>query len=362
MKKKGIIVATIVMVLVLAVSLTTATYAWFNSQAQATVENLTIQTNAATGVQIAVYEGNKYYNGLLGYDQTKAVGSKWSGEAEGFGTLLDFAQVDIGTMHNAVTNTLDSDDYVYTEVDPQPAEVSAVQTLYYVNADGSITPGAGATDLANFTNGVWCSRAAAVAGNFYRPTGYDATTQPYGYYDVEANTKGTGWTSYYDLPIAMQSIESVSAILCSITINPTAEASENLYPGMAAATYVRITPYTADNTQAGAGVTFKPFDDYTYNNGSLTGTSGDAGGVYNFIVAHGAILSSDIYKIRVEIWVEGTDGECTTVLMNSTDFTVDFGFDIYKTEYDGTSDITPDGEGQPTYKNVADLTQEKPQA
>ena len=54
MKKKGLIISTVVMVVVLIASLTTATYAWFNAQAQATVDDLTITTKAADGLQIAM--------------------------------------------------------------------------------------------------------------------------------------------------------------------------------------------------------------------------------------------------------------------------------------------------------------------
>ena len=50
MKKKGLIVATIVMVLVLAVSLTTATYAWFTASASAVKQTKGVYTLSASNL------------------------------------------------------------------------------------------------------------------------------------------------------------------------------------------------------------------------------------------------------------------------------------------------------------------------
>lgn len=60
MKKKGLIVATIVMVLVLAVSLTTATYAWFTTTAQTTIDSIGIKAAAGAKVKIGMSKTNAY--------------------------------------------------------------------------------------------------------------------------------------------------------------------------------------------------------------------------------------------------------------------------------------------------------------
>ena len=73
MKKKGLIISTIVMVVVLIASLTTATYAWFSTSASATISPMNIQTIASEGLQIgsvvysesavpAVYSGDLTLN------------------------------------------------------------------------------------------------------------------------------------------------------------------------------------------------------------------------------------------------------------------------------------------------------------
>ena len=56
MKKKGLIISTVVMVVVLIASLTTATYAWFSVSASATINNISINTQASDGLVIASYD------------------------------------------------------------------------------------------------------------------------------------------------------------------------------------------------------------------------------------------------------------------------------------------------------------------
>ena len=54
MKKKGLIVATIVMVLVLAVSLTTATYAWFTTSDSTSIEGFNLTVVAGNAMNIGL--------------------------------------------------------------------------------------------------------------------------------------------------------------------------------------------------------------------------------------------------------------------------------------------------------------------
>ena len=55
MKKKGLIISTVVMVVVLIASLTTATYAWFSVNPNAEISNITVETKASEGLEIAAY-------------------------------------------------------------------------------------------------------------------------------------------------------------------------------------------------------------------------------------------------------------------------------------------------------------------
>jgi len=58
MKKKGLIISTIVMMLIVVVALSTATFAWFQVSADAKISTLTVQTASSDGLQIAsIYDG-----------------------------------------------------------------------------------------------------------------------------------------------------------------------------------------------------------------------------------------------------------------------------------------------------------------
>ncbi len=90
MKKKGLIISTIVMVIVLIASLTTATYAWFTASASATISEMVINTAASKGLQIASVvfgdDGVTSYNGDLTLDNTS---KKWTGTTEGYGSAIN---------------------------------------------------------------------------------------------------------------------------------------------------------------------------------------------------------------------------------------------------------------------------------
>ena len=60
MKKKGLIISTVVMVVVLIASLTTATYAWFTVSNKTTIEGFNVQVVAGNAVNIGVKTDNKH--------------------------------------------------------------------------------------------------------------------------------------------------------------------------------------------------------------------------------------------------------------------------------------------------------------
>ena len=108
MKKKGLIISTVVMVVVLIASLTTATYAWFSTQAQAEITNISVTTASTEGLQIGVITEDPLYTsgytyGNISYSATDGFGSEES--YDGWGTLADFSNLkeSLGTMQDAVT-------------------------------------------------------------------------------------------------------------------------------------------------------------------------------------------------------------------------------------------------------------------
>ncbi len=87
MKKKGLIISTVVMVVVLIASLTTATYAWFSTSAQAAVEDLQVVTKAAEGLQIALYDATA---ASWSTGAATLTGDRWKGGVTGWSAAVNF--------------------------------------------------------------------------------------------------------------------------------------------------------------------------------------------------------------------------------------------------------------------------------
>ena len=205
MKKKGLIISTVVMVVVLIASLTTATYAWFTAASKTTVSDVTISVGAGSDVKIGVKTDNTYTAGAsedsfmsdtveFALTETLAAGSKgqWSAGTPGLGPNLTFSNSNFNVVKGigtAATTTATTADTAWTIN-------NAV-----IKAEGS----KGSTTIKN--------SEAAVANDDY----IDAVL------GVAATTKG------------------LKNISCNITINPK---DSKVTIGMNAAIHVR---YRIDN-------------------------------------------------------------------------------------------------------------------
>ena len=168
MKKKGLIVATIVMVLVLAVSLTTATYAWFTVTDVTTIDAFEISVVAGNAVNVGVKTDNTYsatptadmfMNGDVIYTPEVGGGAiglgDWEGGSVGLGARIDHdiawgaqsAAVGItsATLQQA---TIDVDD----DDDPSTPAVPEDVEGYWTGA-------------TNANTGLWASTGTVVAAN-----------------------------------------------------------------------------------------------------------------------------------------------------------------------------------------------------
>ena len=108
MKKKGLIISTVVMVVVLNASLTTATYAWFNAANTGQVNDISLAVRAATNVNVGVkykdITGNKsdtgnYYKNTVMRDSESATNNNtvaWKGDEVGLGSTLTFDGLMLG--------------------------------------------------------------------------------------------------------------------------------------------------------------------------------------------------------------------------------------------------------------------------
>ena len=370
MKKKGLIISTVVMVVVLIASLTTATYAWFSAQAQATVEDLSITTNAATGLQIAMTktEGStaEIFSGELTYE------NGWGGAVNGWGNYLGFGDITVGTLEHAVT-TFEAgadvpiftgyknvtaallgttvDFYKKVKVDPIEAGVTDVSGKYVLNGDIFVvttdTKAVAGTDYYDIqktddaVNSTNCTDYLMVATQtkkigtdagydpgYYQAVAYDSKVQPIGYKKVDANQTGT----YYYLTMAVTNVKQVAQLGFSIEVVPsgtsnvatnngTVDATNN--PGMAAASRVEVRVAKANavgetGTLAWDTKVLQPFETWTLNTTTknMTNNSTDntknSNGKYKYALGS-SVAADSVYFVSMRIWVEGTDNECNNI-------------------------------------------------
>ena len=107
MKKKGLIISTVVMVVVLIASLTTATYAWFTSADAVKVDSINLNVKSSAKVQVGVrvndttgYDGYRFNEMTPNGDLTNGGWGNtvvWAdNENIGLGSTLTFSGLDLG--------------------------------------------------------------------------------------------------------------------------------------------------------------------------------------------------------------------------------------------------------------------------
>lgn len=383
MKKKGLIISTVVMVVVLIASLTTATYAWFNSQAQATVDDLTITTNAATGLQIAMTQAEgstgEIFSGELTYN------NGWSGAVNGWGNYLGFSDIKVGELEHAVTviksgtvnifvgykavtvaeltNTVDFYEKKPLDVTVDTTDVSGKYEensshIFVLTADTLAQEGKTyyeisktdkAVDSTNCSNFLMVATETKTIGTdegfeagYYQAVAYDSKTQPIGYKKVDANQTGT----YYYLTMAVTNVKAVNQLGFSVEVVPsgtsnvatnngTVDVANN--PGMAAASRIEVKVAKAEAGKTGSDLTWEtselqPFEAWSLNPTTKTMTKGtdaankNSSGKYTY--ALGSNVGQDsVYFVTMRIWVEGNDKECNNITTGTAmQFKINFVF------------------------------------
>ncbi|MBP3291209.1 MAG: hypothetical protein J6M26_02040 [Clostridia bacterium] len=345
--------ATIVMVLILAVSLTTATYAWFSSQASATVDDLEIKTQAADGLQIAMVN-TKHATTDLQSGELEYNGS-WVGAQQNWGSFLGFAAVQstIGTWKNAVTKTPGTEP-IYTRVSAPASfdEMTANSIVYIDAANGTKINIANQTEFEDADGGVWCKETTKVDGKYYVPTGYDQNVQPIAFYEAAKNNE------YIELDIAVTNITAIYDLGMGIMISPSGTnaggtTADGSYPGMAAASRIEIELYKdgyngglKENKDGGVAVSgaLEPWGAWTLlasgqmDEGVATSVKA-ANGNYQIVLDEfdAAQQAGAVWYVTIRIWIEGTDNECDNRTAG-TGYTVDIEF-VYTKASDGELDF-----------------------
>ena len=288
MKKKGLIISTVVMVVILIASLTTATYAWFSSTAEARIAPIGMTANAAEGILIGVRADTTattttrtdFVNGDVNWTASATAGNytdgTWKG-TNGFGSLitpLSGSNPLAIQVAEAMTKTVSED-----------ASNDKIGSAYFKNAP------AGVNDQT--------------AGEF------TAASANVDYIQL-------------DLGIIASTHQNIDQIIGSIKVTPT---DPNLI-GMAAAIHFEVqvkAPGAADwttlseiDSYGGLEAGVATFGETTGFDGTLNTT--DKTWTYDFeawkMAAAGGELSTtgtlDVVQVRIRAWLEGTDASCTT--------------------------------------------------
>ena len=325
MKKKGLIISTVVMVVVLIASLTTATYAWFTQSATATIDSIAFQVGAGADLLIGVSGTNNFvatptnasfYSGSTTYKKgaTFADQGTWEGDVNALGVNIDLNNLNLSNIEKAIgTGTFTG------------------------------TPGSWDADTHQYTPGTNLGGTADTAfSNANYKTGMikaegQATS-------VKADTIDTAWKNfdYLDVVIGVQATKAnLQSMTCYVTVNPGA----GTIIGMNAAIHVAYelvkpngtaTNTLVDNDVYGTSYSYatKPnavtntvyntaktaYDKNVANSTGLTCLGGDGKvtlntGAMTFPieldkVTSGAIDVSGIYQLHLVIYVAGFDSDC----------------------------------------------------
>ncbi len=184
MKKKGLIISTVVMVVVLIASLTTATYAWFTTSDRTTISGFNVEVVSGNAVNIGLKNeygfadsptedmfryGNVQYTapaaGVLG------TGSKWEGDFTGLGATIthDIAwgqqSKAVGALFETDENKLTTTKTSYGTISEKANSTAATGKQVYINAANQSEN----ADLLTDVTGAFANKKAGaenVAGDY----------------------------------------------------------------------------------------------------------------------------------------------------------------------------------------------------
>ncbi len=319
MKKKGLIISTVVMVVVLIASLTTATYAWFTATAETTIEKIDFSVSSGSDVSIGLSSTNIYQAGA-------------SSSAFRSGTT---------TIGNAYATTDDSGTSV-------PNEVLQAGNGYWEGNNGLGNRIDMQLSLTNMTKAVGTGKSGATADGTFNLAAIRtvASANATGMVVSEglaevASTNGAtpayGQKDYLDVVIGVQAAAAdLYSIICNVTINPN---SGDIDLGMNAAIHVAwaidgmigadtpanqvVDAYGSNNhyntTTASLAkklvdgntntVAYGGNESQTLNNGA-TNIPITIAGDPNTQTGTDYLDRSTIYQIHLLIWIDGNDGDC----------------------------------------------------
>ena len=316
MKKKGLIISTVVMVVVLIASLTTATYAWFTADSTTTIEPIEFSVSAGSDVSIGLKTDNTYA-------ETVTSGSFMSGTtviADGF--LTD--GVPNGTIPTENAAYWDGTNNLGSSIDMQ-LDLSDMKKAV---GTGKVGGDAATAALASLRTEATSSVDGMVMASGYGSAVTTTTTE-----------RAFAQRDYLDVVIGVQATATdLEKVICNITINPR---STDRDLGMNAAIHVAWKINGSLVNGADGNVDF--YDKNTgdpqsgdYHLGTTTASIAKTavggntntvpyGGTSSQVLNNGAknlaititdagsgnfVSREEIFQIHLLIWIDGADEDC----------------------------------------------------
>ncbi len=336
MKKKGLIISTVVMVVVLLASLTTATYAWIQPTSIVTVDTIDFAVNAGVDMIIGVHKDNTFggvgssgttatttmfYSGATNYTKgaTFDLPGTWTGSTNALGSNVDLNGLNLQNITKAVgTGTFTG----------EAGSWSTGENPVY--KDGTNLGGTADTSFNNTNYKTGMIKAEGIADN------------------VNADTIDSAWKQYdyLDVVFGVQATKNdLQSMTCYVTINPTTVSQ---IIGMNAAIHVAYEVVTPKSTTSTVG-TLTDVDVYGETNYATTVDQitnkvyNDAKDVYDKVkgqtstgmaclggdpktnlnpgaltleipmeeLTDNAVISrNDIYQLHLVIYIAGFDADC----------------------------------------------------
>ena len=313
MKKKGLIIATIVMVLVLAVSLTTATYAWFTVSDVTTIEAFSVSVVPNNAVNIGLLKTYKAYDpdakptndsfvsGAVTYTPGTAgeLGGSWAGDP-GLGATIDH-NISWGSQKKAVGATT-----------------------------GTVGEGGTAT-VGNTT--LWAGSGTLIAANGVAQTSLDAVSAKAAVANInEENTANAKAADYVHMVLGVQATKDLQTNELVLLLDGT--NSKGTIVGILAAVHVayRINDDEWEDAQFFSCTYDKLLADQTLNmgdrgtsyensykhiNADITAPTSKAGMVV-IDLSDVAKNNSQIAQVEILIYIAGSDTDCNNAALNAS--------------------------------------------
>jgi len=320
MKKKGLIISTIVMVVVLIASLTTATYAWFNQSGTATVSEITFSVASSSDVKIGVAATNTYKSGA-GFTDFYSDGATYTPYSGGVRNG-SFTTDDHGTWSGDNNDLGLQVTLPFSAWAPDKAVFSASARVIDTSATltGTFNPDANYMIKANGNGSLDGTTVKdAVMNTDFLHIGLGAVAGT-------ANVRGFGAWIYIDRTDEKASVGILSGLHVAYRVNNAAWTDVDLYDSYHQGTAVSAmtAPSKPTLTGFGDGAT------YTYVT-DIVPAAGDAAlwiplakGTYTDAenITYCDTTESGIVQLEIVLYLDGTDSDTITTALKNNSATI----------------------------------------